>query len=1198
MELEAIYAKPIIRDIKGVIKVGQLEQAEIFQELDEYVITNELNRHFSAFFDAYIKGIKQPTDEMGVWISGFFGSGKSHFLKILSYILDNQVVAGQGAISFFYSKLQDPLLLDNLKRAGQTPADVVLFNIDSKSDLGSGTQKDAILKVFIKVFYEMQGFYGSKPWVADMESQLVKEGNYEAFKTIIQERTGDLWENRRRRVLFDRDLIMRALVDVRNCSKDSALEWFNNKDNNFTMSIGEFALMVKAYLEEQGRDHHIVFLVDEIGQYIGDNTQMMLDLQTIVEELGAKCKGKAWVIVTSQEDIDSVSPKVKGRDFSKIQARFNTRINLSSSNVEEVIKKRLLEKTSLAQDNLGLLYEECNAKLRNTISFASGTAEMKNYADKADFIEVYPFIPYQFNLLRKVFAGIRKHSSSGRHFADGERSLLSAFQESAQAFRKQFIGTLIPFSAFYSSIETFLDGSIRRVIDQARENRQLEAKDLEVLKLLFMLKYVKELLPKLENLATLMVTKIDEDKISLKESIEKSLRKLVQETLIQKDGDEYVFLTDDEQGVNREIKNMLIDPSDVSGKIGEIIFEDIYENKKFKYTNKNNCSKYDFAFNQQIDDHPRGKRDGEMGIQIITPFFDHYSEYGEQEFKNLSSGGDKVIMKLPPDTSFWYEMEEVLKIEAYRTKTASRSLPESIRGIIDNKTRELKTRKERVKRALVTAITEGDIYINSQKAEIKSGHPVEKINKALQLMVESIYTKLNYLNKFVQVNSDLWQILTEDDRQIKLIQDDANRLALDELNNYIGRNHDRTLRVTMKMLLDHFKAAPYGWKEIDIAAQVAKLFKLQEIKLQYGTKYLDILTKEIPTYLTKKTEVEKLVIFKRVLVSAELLQKARNIGRNTFDHGALPLPPDEESLMKSLKGLMVKEMGEINGSITRYQHGNYPGEPALEACLIVLKKLSEIKVVLEFFTSLIETEEELNLVIQDVKKVKGFFKNQLPHFEKAVKMLEIYKDNETYLLDKAINETVDKVKKIVENPNPYGEIIQLPTLVATFDERFNELLQGKSPLIKVQIQADYAQVTDELRKFRLDSTFQEQIKKPFECLLERIATVNNFYKAFAMKTESEILKLRSFERIAEATKPINPPLPPSPSPNPGPGRGGKVIHPVVIDPPSRYTQHLQIVELFRSAPLMTTEAEVDTLTSELSDTLKSYIRDNKNVRLV
>ena len=765
---------------------------------------------------------------------------------------------------------------------------------------------------------------------------------------------------------------------------------------------------------------------------------------------------------------------------------------------------------------------------------------------------------------------------------------MSAFQESAQAYRENSLGTLVPFYTFYNSIETFLDGSIRRVIDQANENSQLHPEDLDVLKLLFMIKYVKEIQPKIENLATLMVTKIDEDKITLKESIEKSLRRLVQETLIQKDGDEYVFLTDDEQDVNREIKNMLIDPSDVSGKIGEVIFEDIYPDKKYRYN-----SKYDFAFNQLIDDRPRGKQDGEMGVRIITPFFDRYSEYGEQEFKNLSFGGDKVIVKLPPDADFWYEMEEVLKIETYRTKTASISLPETIRAIIDNKSRELKTRKDRVKSLLITAITEADIYINSQKFAIKSGQPVEKINKAFQSMVESIYTKLNYIKKFVLVNSDLWQIIIDDDRQIKLVEDESNQLALDELNNYIGRNHDRNVRVTMKMLIDYFKAIPYGWKEIDIAAQVAKLFKVQEIKLQYGAEYLDIMDKEIPNYLTKKTEVEKLVIIKRVLVSSEILLKARNIGRNVFDHSAMP--QDEDSLMNGLKDLMVRDIGEINGTISRYQHGKYPGKAALEACLTVLKKLSEIKVALEFYNSLINKEEELNQAIQEFKKVKGFFRNQLPHFEKSVKMLEIYKDNETYVLDKEISETVDKVKRIVENSNPYSEIIQLPALVAKFNNRFAQLLQEKCEPIKVQIQADYAQVNDELRKFELDSSFRKRIKKPFEDLLDRIDSVNNFYKAIAMKTESEILKLRSFETISEATKPIEPP--PSSDPKSDPGSGVKVTPPVV-ETPSRYTQHLNIAELFRSAPLMTTEADVDALTSDLGNKLKSYIRVNKNVRLV
>lgn len=1185
MQLQSVYAKPISREIKGVIKVGQIEQAEILQELDEYVVTKELHRHFGSFFDAYGKGLNRSTDAMGVWISGFFGSGKSHFLKILSYILDNEKVDGREAVSFFDGKIQDPILLANIKKAGQAPADVVMFNIDSKSDYGTASNKDAILKVFVKVFYEMQGFYGSKPWIADMESQLTQEGNYEEFKKVIQGKTGDSWENRRRRVLFDKDLIVQALMNVRNVSQDSALDWFNSKDKNFTLSIEEFALMVKAYLEEKGRDHHIVFLVDEIGQYIGDNTQMMLDLQTIVEELGIKCRGKAWVIVTSQEDIDSVT-KVKGRDFSKIQGRFNTRINLSSGNVDEVIKKRILDKTPPARDTLGLLYDESDAKLRNTISFL-GTAEMKNFADQTDFIEVYPFIPYQFNLLQKVFSGIRKHGSSGKHLAEGERSLLSAFQESAQAYREKSLGTLVPFFLFYNSIETFLDGSIRRVIDQARQNSKLEPEDIDVLKLLFMIKYVKEIPSKLENITTLMVTTIDEDKIALKGKIEKSLRRLVNETLIQKNGDDYVFLTDDEQDVNREIKNILVESSEVISKLGEVIFEEIYPEKKFKYN-----SRYDFSFNQQIDDRPRGKQDGEMGIRIITPFFDNYNEYGDQEFFGMSYDGRTVILRLPPDSSFWYEMEEILKFESYRTKTTSTTLAENIRAIIDNKTREQKTRKERVKSLLTTALSEADIYLNSQKLELKSGQPTEKINKAFQMMVESIYTKLNYVKKFANVNSDLWQILIDENRQISLVKDESNQLALDELNSFLERYHARNIRVTMKMLLDHFKTAPFGWKEIDIAAIVAQLFKMQEIKLQYGAEYLETTDKEIPNYLTKKTEVEKLVIINRILVPAELLLKARNIGRDVFDHGALP--QDEDSLMGKLKELMVTESGEIKGLLGHYSHGLYPGEADLKACLFIVKKLSEIKDTLSFFNTLIEENGKLSGAIQAEKKVKGFFKNQLPHYEKASKMLDIFKDNETYVLDKEISDTVEQVKAIVTNPNPYAEIIQLPDLISKFNDRFNQLLEEKCQPIRVQIQADFDQVKNELSKHELKQVFVDEIRKPFETLLVKINSANNFYKAIAMKTESEILKIRSFEKISEVTipTPIEPPIVPNPDP------GVTPILPPVVEPKPKFTQHVNLAELSRTAPQMMTEAEVDDFVQALGNKLKGYIRDNKIVRLV
>ena len=180
MKIKDMFAKKIDREIQGVIIVGQGEDANVSQELEEYVVTRELQKHFADFYSAYKKGIVGTTPKMGVWISGFFGSGKSHFLKILSYLLENRQVGDRKAMDYFVEdkKIVDPMVLADMKLAADTPTDVILFNIDSKSETNGKQNKDAIVNVFLKVFNQMQGFCGSIPHVADLERRLSEEGRY------------------------------------------------------------------------------------------------------------------------------------------------------------------------------------------------------------------------------------------------------------------------------------------------------------------------------------------------------------------------------------------------------------------------------------------------------------------------------------------------------------------------------------------------------------------------------------------------------------------------------------------------------------------------------------------------------------------------------------------------------------------------------------------------------------------------------------------------------------------------------------------------------------------------------------------------------------------------------------------------------------------------------------------------------------
>src|SRR5690554_652312 len=166
-----------------------------------------------------------------------------------------------------------------------------------------------------------------------------------------------------------------------------------------------------------------------MGQYIGEDSNLMLNLQTVTEDLGTACNGKVWIVVTSQQEIDKIT-EVKGNDFSKIQGRFDTRLSLSSANVDEVIKKRILVKNDTGEQTLKLLYEQRETVVKNLIVFNDGV-EKKLYRDKEDFALVYPFVPYQFDLLASVLTSIRIHGASGKHLAEGERSMLALFKESA-----------------------------------------------------------------------------------------------------------------------------------------------------------------------------------------------------------------------------------------------------------------------------------------------------------------------------------------------------------------------------------------------------------------------------------------------------------------------------------------------------------------------------------------------------------------------------------------------------------------------------------------------------------------------------------------------------------------------------------------------------------------------------------------------
>ncbi|SDI37499.1 hypothetical protein SAMN04515654_10565 [Halanaerobium congolense] len=1190
MRIENMFKKDINREIRGVIKVAQNDEKIVENELEEYVVTNELEMHFQDFFEAYKKGIDDYTDKMGVWISGFFGSGKSHFLKILSYILDNREVKNKKAREFFNEKINDPMLLADMQRASEIPSDVILFNVDSKSDSDSKADKEAIVKVFMKVFNEHQGYCGSIPWLADLERRLDQENNFQNFKNEFADIAGDKWENKREDFYFEEEAIIEALVRSTKMNKESAKHWYETSEDNYSISIEKFATSVKEYIAEKEDNHHVLFLVDEIGQYIGDDGQLMLNLQTVAEDLGIHCGGKAWVMVTSQEELGKTVKRIKGMDFSKIIGRFDTRLNLSGANVDEVIKQRILAKNETAIDTLKLLYNDKSAVLKNIITFSEGTRFMENYKDAAEFAEVYPFVPYQFKLLQQVFEEIRRHGATGKHLSEGERSLLSAFQEAAQTITDSDEGEIIPFSTFYRPIESFLDSNIRRVIENAKSNDNLRDYDVEVLKLLFLIRYVNGVPANIENITTLLVSQIDEDKIELKKNIEESLRRLLKETLIQRNGEEYFFLTNEEQDINREINSMDVDNSKILKYVGDIIFEEIYTDKKYRYNKK-----YDFAFNQIIDEMNRGRQTEDIGIKILTPY---YPAVDDRQLLLESSGENNIIVKMPDNTNFIDEIEQTLKIEKYLRKRSSQNKTNAYEDIISRIQRDQTNRKKRIQSLIEDNLGESKVFVRNSSPNIGTTDPVKKINESFRYLIESLYEKLHYINKHYESQSDLDDLINSDKLQLEL-GDKNNKLAYDEVKNYLDRKNKQNMRVSFKNLVDKFTSVPYGWRELDLAAVIIQLLKAKEINLQYNSENISLNNKDLTEYLTKKRHQEKLVIKKRVKVDQHLINNAKSLGRELFNKSTLH--DDEDKLKEELEHLINNEyLSNIKYTLREYhEEKRYPGKKELESAQKLFNKIENIDDSYQFYKELDEQSEELKETGRKLDRIFGFFENQRKHFDRALETLRLYGKNKTYIENEKLINTAEELNSIVNSENPYGQIHSIPDLRDKFNKIFvGDILDQRSKPVKETIEADKEKVKSEFenRDYNFELYFRNRLLSRFDELLKKLDESNNINEIIAMPQESEVIKKKCFKEIDEKIKEFNKEKEGPETRGIAEGSGDGKVEPE--EKQEKEIKNVTMNDLFKTTKAIENEDDIEEFLNDIRIELKKILDEDKNIKLI
>ena len=1036
MKIRDMFVDDINRKIQGVIQVGQSTNDIIKQEVKEYVITSDLKKLFVKFFAEYKESFDYPSSDVGVWISGFFGSGKSHFLKMLSYILENKIIDGISTVDAFREKFADDpatyLLIDQSTR-GET--ETILFNIDAE-----GQQKDdsAVLRVFAKMFYNHLGYYGEDIKVSRLERHIDRLGKTYEFRQAFENKMDQPWVESRDAFAFYEDTIVECLMEVLGMSEIAARNWFDSSDE-FNLSVSKFVDEVKDYVDTKDKNYRLIFMIDEAGQYIGTNNSLLLNLQSIVEKLGSECLGKVWVMATGQEAIDEII-KVRQDEFSKIQARFKIRLSLTSSSADEVIQKRILSKNDQSKNVLVDVYKSNDSIMRNLFSFTESIKDIQGFESSEEFVNLFPFIPYQFKIMQKVFAEIRKHGNAGKHLSGGERSMLSAFQEAAIAIQDKDEFAIVPFFLFYDTVHSFLDGAIRRVIERCEKagekSRGIEPEDTAVLKLLYMVRYVDDIKTTVDNLTILMAEDIRVDKISLKAKIQESLDRLVKENYVNKSGGVYTFLTDEEQEIEREIKNTQIETYEIQKFIGDTIASDIYLNKKLKY------ERNDYPFNLMVDGQHIGSSGYIMTLQFLTPAYDD----SISEMTLMAKSENRVIVVLD-NSPYFTLIEDAKKIRKYAQNKVRPDLPESIKNIVRQKQIEASSFEKEAKEFLIKAIENATIYSSKEKMDIRSKSAKDRIDQSLQYLASNVYSKLTLINFNAQSIEDINDVLTGKADDGKMKEFSNNKEAISEVQGYLEIQSMKKLSTSMDTLVAKYTEAPFGWRELDIAYVIASLIYEQKINVKNSGQTIKIDNDRLLEMLTNKSQRGKTVINLRRAIPLQKMREVKEFLREYFD--AMSIPDDEDGLIKNAVGKLEVEKNRLNDMLSKYNNNNYPDKKYIEGSIRLIKDLLNVSNDNNNFVDrLIDLQFDLEDNKERIDLVDNFFTNQVQIFDNAIKLDNRLRDDQIYIEDiPRINAPLKRIRVITNvdttREYDYSLIPELNNLMIEVTKGHNKLLEDK-----------------------------------------------------------------------------------------------------------------------------------------------------------
>lgn len=1105
-----IYKKEINRPLNPAVSVTDNRENTIAVEIEEYVFTDEI---INGLFNVLNAVRKKSANHNGIWISGYYGSGKSHFLKYLNFCLDPKFC--EKALARLCEAVDefDPLRKPDSKSNVQ-PAEMrdlanwlkgakvhtVLFNIGNT--IGDNVEYNStFVKAIWKEFNVFRGYNRFNiPMAQYLEKALDRKDKFEAFKQAIEEEGFDWNEDAEALANTELDLVMEAAKAV---APELSVDVIRTRiaENNPNLSVESFCKEVKDYLKGKDEKYRLIFFIDEVSQFIGGRKELLLQLQQIVTTINEASDGRVWVGCTAQQDLSELLTNCQiqesADDYGKIMGRFEKKVALQGTNTEYITQKRILAKDEDAEVELGKLYESKKDAIAAQFKLPTG---FRTYKDKQEFIDFYPFVPYQFQLIMRVFDAFVKLEYVDTEVKGNERSVLKITHKTAQNSAAEEVGKFISFDQFFSSMfEAGLKNAGQKAIRNANEIiKEYDEKDFgqRVLRVLFMLCNLDPVNQKVfpatvDNIVTLLMTNVDENKLALKTKTEKALEFLTAKSVIRVQKTEgmpdvYFFLSEDESEVDRLIKTQKADNNKMAEEL-RTIFAKHFNAVNNKVTFNGNSFSLGWtilgrnSFTQSNPDLMVEFMIDQTGaIPAQIAFQNEHKKMivlvCEEYANNKRLANDfywycqvQTYLKLGASTE---QREKTNKEFAKRAQDLyEKSIVPGFKAILDK-----------------SPIICGQNLLSAGMLGSKTG--AERYNEALKIHFNQLYSMSSLVcgpefpKSIDELKLKIKRSIDPNEYLIKPMSEAEN--AVENKLNRLGRDYE------LGDLLDDFKQSPYGWNEVATVYVVNELVRRHIRAYRYkGDPNID--RNKIAEVIMK--DRASFVITSAQKIDPALIEDFITSWKDIFGKVSSSYSHDSSELFHQCR---ESEDSLLNKAIANYK---------TEAMELVLAHASGVAKVLEDAVEVMDKkwhaerdpEKFFKLIIADCamgkdmvdkcKKAIDFNRGPKATFKEVYDFVVTSKDDFDFL-DRKFTEDITFIKGILTDEWPVDSI-------PAYNKRKNMLaaeLDAVRKNLRTQIEAAYTDAFQKLQNFETEKGVTPSILPSIYSQVNPAVTTTNIAK--------------------------------------------------------------------------------------------------------